>query len=149
MNWLVSLTIVCLAVQCGTVVQYREDVYRSLAFVFDTTGSMGNDFKQFKSQAENIMNYLLERNNTNIKHFVFVPFNDPGIVDIRHIIIYYISIYYDIRLKCPVIKNKNIYTLNNTIWNYIWYKLWGDCSIVNLEIWKRFLKYIFNVLFLF
>ncbi|XP_060859495.1 hemicentin-1-like isoform X1 [Metopolophium dirhodum] len=79
MNWLVSLTIVCLAVQCSTAVQYPEDVYSSLAFVFDTTGSMENDYVQLKSHAESIMNYVLTRNNTDIKHFVFVPFNDPDV----------------------------------------------------------------------
>lgn len=81
MNWLVSLTIVCLAVHCGTaVVQYPEDdLYSSLAFVFDTTGSMENDYLQLKSHAESIMTYVLARNNSDIKHFVFVPFNDPGV----------------------------------------------------------------------
>lgn len=85
MSWLVSLTIACLAVQCGTVLQYPEDVYSSLAFVFDTTGSMENDYKQLKSHAESIMTYVLKRNSTDIKHFVFVPFNDPGKVEIHNV----------------------------------------------------------------
>jgi len=114
MNWLVSLTIVCLAVQCGTaVVQYPEDdLYSSLAFVFDTTGSMVNDYYQLKSHAESIMNYVLARNNSDIKHFVFVPFNDPGIVEKCTVSL---SKCY-VHLKCPDVRNRrmDVYILKNS-----------------------------------
>jgi len=113
MNWLVSLTIVCLAVQCGTVVQYPEDdMYTSLAFVFDTTGSMENDYLQLKSHAKSIMRYVLARNNSNIKHFVFVPFNDPGIVETRTVSLS----KHNVHLKCPDVCNtrRGAYILKNS-----------------------------------
>lgn len=78
MNWLIPLTISCAIVLCNTQVPNPEDVYSSLAFVFDTTGSMIDDYVQLKNHAEGIMKYVQKRNDTGIKHFVFVPFNDPG-----------------------------------------------------------------------
>lgn len=51
---------------------------RSLAFVFDTTASMRVDYEQFKNNVQNTMQYVWERTDSNVKHFVFVPFNDPG-----------------------------------------------------------------------
>ncbi|XP_050438116.1 hemicentin-1-like isoform X2 [Adelges cooleyi] len=60
-----------------SIVPYSEDVYSSMAFVFDTTGSMQDDYIQLRSHAQQIMDYVLKRNDTNIKHFVLVPFNDP------------------------------------------------------------------------
>lgn len=113
MNWLVSLTIVCLAVQCGTVVQYPEDdLYSSLAFVFDTTGSMVNDYLQLKSHAESIMTYVLARNNSDIKHFVLVPFNDPGIVETRTVSLSKCNVH----LNCPDVRNRrrDVYILKNS-----------------------------------
>lgn len=78
MNWFVTLTVSCAVVQITVGIPNPDEVYHSLAFVFDTTGSMYDDYVQLKSHAEGIMNYVLQRNNTDIKHFVFVPFNDPG-----------------------------------------------------------------------
>lgn len=81
MNWLILLSCFIAVQQSNVAAAYvpnPEDVYSSLAFVFDTTGSMQDDFRQLKSHAEDIMTFVLNRNNTDIKHFVFVPFNDPG-----------------------------------------------------------------------
>lgn len=78
MNWLIPLTISCTIVLTNTYVPQAEDEYRSMAFVFDTTGSMKDDYNQLKEHAEGIMTYVQNRNDTNIKHFVYVPFNDPG-----------------------------------------------------------------------
>lgn len=81
MNWIIPLIFCCtLVVQNAADVPNPDDVYRSLAFVFDTTGSMEDDYIQLKSHAEDIMTYVQKRNDTDIKHFVFVPFNDPGII---------------------------------------------------------------------
>ncbi|XP_050530169.1 hemicentin-1-like isoform X2 [Daktulosphaira vitifoliae] len=61
----------------GTKIISSEDIFSSMAFVFDTTGSMYDDYNQLRSHAEDIMSYVLKRNDSNIRHFVFVPFNDP------------------------------------------------------------------------
>lgn len=83
MNGLIILTISCVVVQSfNTDILNPDNVYSSLAFVFDTTGSMQDDYQQLKSHAEDIMTYVQNRNDTNIKHFVFVPFSDPGIANI-------------------------------------------------------------------
>ncbi|XP_062528132.1 hemicentin-1 isoform X4 [Bombyx mori] len=50
----------------------------SLAFVFDTTGSMHNDLTQLREGAEMILNTALDESNI-IDNFVFVPFHDPGV----------------------------------------------------------------------
>lgn len=51
---------------------------RSLAFVFDTTASMRVDYEQFKNDVQNTMEHVWERPDADVKHFAFVPFNDPG-----------------------------------------------------------------------
>lgn len=88
MNWLIPLVVSYLVVRNNADLFNPEDVYSSLALVFDTTGSMHDDYQQLKSHAEDIMHHVLSRNDTDIKHFVFVPFNDPGIVNAY--IFYYI-----------------------------------------------------------
>lgn len=54
----------------------------SLAFVFDSTGSMWDDLEQLKKGAEDILNATLSRPDKPIHDFVFVPFNDPGDYDL-------------------------------------------------------------------
>ncbi|XP_069698018.1 hemicentin-1-like isoform X2 [Periplaneta americana] len=51
----------------------------SLAFVFDSTGSMWNDLVQVKMGAERIMATMLERPDKPIYNYVLVPFHDPKI----------------------------------------------------------------------
>ncbi|XP_034234598.1 hemicentin-1-like isoform X2 [Thrips palmi] len=51
----------------------------SLAFVFDSTGSMSGELAELKKGAEDILNATLSRPDKPIHDFVFVPFNDPGI----------------------------------------------------------------------
>ncbi|ESN93355.1 hypothetical protein HELRODRAFT_143252, partial [Helobdella robusta] len=51
----------------------------SLAFVFDTTGSMGNDLKQVREGAQKIFDAVQRRKDKAINNYVFVPFNDPGV----------------------------------------------------------------------
>ncbi|CAH1634825.1 unnamed protein product [Spodoptera littoralis] len=48
----------------------------SLAFIFDTTGSMYNDLRQLREGAEMILNTALQESGV-IADFVFVPFHDP------------------------------------------------------------------------
>ena len=55
----------------------KDDGKSSLAFVFDTTGSMYNDLRQLREGAEMILNTALKESNV-IADFVFVPFHDPG-----------------------------------------------------------------------
>ncbi|KAJ4441696.1 hypothetical protein ANN_11554 [Periplaneta americana] len=50
----------------------------SLAFVFDSTGSMWNDLVQVKMGAERIMATMLERPDKPIYNYVLVPFHDPS-----------------------------------------------------------------------
>jgi hypothetical protein len=50
----------------------------SLAFVFDSTGSMFDDLMQVKIGAERIMATMLERPDKPIYNYVLVPFHDPS-----------------------------------------------------------------------
>ncbi|CAH8874727.1 unnamed protein product [Trichobilharzia szidati] len=51
----------------------------SLAIVFDSTGSMGNDLKQVKVGSRRILQRHLQRGEANyIKDFVLVKVHDPG-----------------------------------------------------------------------
>jgi hypothetical protein len=50
----------------------------SLAFVFDSTGSMWDDLVQVKTGAERIMATMLERPDKPIYNYVLVPFHDPS-----------------------------------------------------------------------
>ena len=57
-----------------------EGTYRgaSLAFVFDSTGSMWDDLVQVKMGAERIMATMLELPDKPIYNYVLVPFHDPS-----------------------------------------------------------------------
>lgn len=50
----------------------------SLAFVFDSTGSMWDDLVQVQIGAERIMATMLERPEKPIYNYVLVPFHDPS-----------------------------------------------------------------------
>lgn len=50
----------------------------TLAFVFDSTGSMWDDLVQVKMGAERIMATMLERPDKPIYNYVLVPFHDPS-----------------------------------------------------------------------
>lgn len=50
----------------------------SLAFVFDSTGSMQDELNQVKVGAAQILAALLASDEILIHNFVLVPFNDPG-----------------------------------------------------------------------
>lgn len=50
----------------------------TLAFVFDTTGSMWDDLVQVRHGAAKIMETMLERPDKPIYNYVLVPFHDPG-----------------------------------------------------------------------
>ena len=50
----------------------------SLAFVFDTTGSMTDDLVEAKNGASKILNTTLSLPNKPLHNYILVPFNDPG-----------------------------------------------------------------------
>ncbi|VVC26961.1 Immunoglobulin subtype,Immunoglobulin-like domain,Immunoglobulin-like fold,von Willebrand factor [Cinara cedri] len=75
----VSCLLAAVMLSTTTTISNSEDVYRSLAFVFDTSGSMYNDLSQLRSQAKQIMMHVQNQKDSSIKHFVFVPFNDPNV----------------------------------------------------------------------
>ena len=50
----------------------------TLAFAFDTTGSMYDDLKQVIEGADKIFKTVLEKFERPIYNYVLVPFNDPG-----------------------------------------------------------------------
>ena len=49
-----------------------------MAFVFDTTGSMGDDLVEAKYGASQILNTTLSLPNKPLHNYILVPFNDPG-----------------------------------------------------------------------
>lgn len=51
----------------------------TLAFVFDSTGSMGYDLAQVKNGAMKILQASLSSTVSNIKNFVLVQYNDPAV----------------------------------------------------------------------
>ena len=55
-----------------------EEGAATLAFVFDTTGSMYDDLKQVIEGADKIFKTVLEKFERPIHNYVLVPFNDPG-----------------------------------------------------------------------
>src|SRR6218665_3853278 len=50
----------------------------SLAFVFDTTGSMSDDLAQAVDGAAKILEVTLTRREKPLYNYILVPFNDPG-----------------------------------------------------------------------
>ena len=53
-----------------------ESEERSLVFIFDTTGSMHDDYIQLRDGAGKILHAIT--NNNTIKNYILIPFNDPG-----------------------------------------------------------------------
>lgn len=56
----------------------KEEGAATLAFVFDTTGSMYDDLRQVIDGAGKILRTVLEKFERPIHNYVLVPFNDPG-----------------------------------------------------------------------
>ncbi|XP_063876640.1 hemicentin-1-like isoform X2 [Scylla paramamosain] len=56
-----------------------EEGAATLAFVFDTTGSMSDDMQQVIVGAGEILNTVLEKFDRPIHNYVFVPFHDPEV----------------------------------------------------------------------
>ncbi|KAG8223336.1 hypothetical protein J437_LFUL001213, partial [Ladona fulva] len=50
---------------------------RSLAFIFDVTGSMSDDWKGAMSGGKRILSEFLTYKTRPVKNFILVPFNDP------------------------------------------------------------------------
>lgn len=57
---------------------YVKEGAVTLAFVFDTTGSMFDDMQQVIDGAGKILNTVLEKFERPIHNYVFVPFHDPS-----------------------------------------------------------------------
>ncbi|XP_049878486.1 hemicentin-2-like [Pectinophora gossypiella] len=51
----------------------------SLVFVIDDTGSMADDIDEAKKQVDSIFDAALKENDSTIKDFVIVTFNDPDV----------------------------------------------------------------------
>lgn len=56
----------------------KKEGAATLAFVFDTTGSMYDDLKQVIEGAGKILKTVLEKFERPIHDYILVPFNDPG-----------------------------------------------------------------------
>uniref|UniRef100_A0A2A4JKA5 Hemolin n=2 Tax=Heliothis virescens TaxID=7102 RepID=A0A2A4JKA5_HELVI len=80
--FLVINLLLLVGIQCKDLIKRAaldsDDGKSSLAFVFDTTGSMYNDLKQLREGAEMILNTALKESDV-IADFVFVPFHDPAV----------------------------------------------------------------------
>ena len=50
----------------------------TLAFVFDTTGSMYDDLVQVRAGASKILSTTLEMKTKPLYNYVLIPFHDPG-----------------------------------------------------------------------
>ncbi|XP_049697575.2 hemicentin-1 [Helicoverpa armigera] len=78
----VFICVLLVGIQCKELIKRSaldsDDGKSSLAFVFDTTGSMYNDLKQLREGAEMILNTALKESDV-IADFVFVPFHDPTV----------------------------------------------------------------------
>lgn len=57
--------------------QKDNEASSSLAFVFDTTGSMWDDLVQVRHGAAKILDTMLTRADRPVSHYVLVPFHDP------------------------------------------------------------------------
>lgn len=61
-----------------SVLEQKDDEHSSsLAFVFDTTGSMWDDLVQVRHGAAKILDTMLTRADRPVSHYVLVPFHDP------------------------------------------------------------------------
>jgi hypothetical protein len=59
----------------GLCVAFEE---RSLAIIFDGTGSMGKDLEQLKSAAKKIIDNLSMQEKNHIADYILVVYRDPG-----------------------------------------------------------------------
>ncbi|XP_077287306.1 hemicentin-1-like [Arctopsyche grandis] len=57
----------------------KRPLQSSLAFVFDTTGSMWDDLVQLRKGAALILDSMLQREHPPIINYVLVPYNDPDV----------------------------------------------------------------------
>ena len=87
MNEIILILIYLGSISIIDTAQYREVMGSSdtssgisLAIVFDSTGSMGNDLKQVKLGSKRILkNHLHKSYKKFIKDFVLVQVHDPGL----------------------------------------------------------------------
>lgn len=77
---LLIASVLVIGIECKKVyrrsIEDKDGGKSSLAFIFDTTGSMYNDLRQLREGAEMILNTALQESGV-IADFVFVPFHDP------------------------------------------------------------------------
>lgn len=77
-----------------TVSEQKDDEdSSSLAFVFDTTGSMWDDLVQVRHGAAKILDTMLTRADRPVSHYVLVPFHDPRKYPVHTISCFIICLY--------------------------------------------------------
>ncbi|KAK5971165.1 hypothetical protein GCK32_006713, partial [Trichostrongylus colubriformis] len=74
----------CTCVISGQAVGGEQETIgkSSLAFVFDTTGSMFDDLLQFREGAKKIFQTVMQQRDKLIHNFIMVPFHDPNLGEI-------------------------------------------------------------------
>lgn len=63
---------------CQNTTLSKSSEQVSLVIVFDTTASMSDDLVELRTGAAYIVRNVMNKTNSPIYNYIFVPFNDPG-----------------------------------------------------------------------
>ncbi|KAF9802936.1 hypothetical protein SFRURICE_015533 [Spodoptera frugiperda] len=120
---LLIASVLVIGIECKKVyrrsTEDKDGGKSSLAFIFDTTGSMYNDLRQLREGAEMILNTALQESGV-IADFVFVPFHDPC----KSYLL--LTCFYDVQVVGPATVTKNKWAFQRAL-NMVHVQGGGDC----------------------